>query len=244
MALGKRITESLIILVIVVLGFSGIEMDKPEARMKILSQGSVESGVQIKPRPSFDEGFQFINPVAPCEPQLCDPQEYLDFLEEAIPALWNNKGVMLAELKKHKPANDAYDESIRLNPKVCYVWYNKSLNYHNWGDNPKAIECANKAIELKPDFYQAWGAKGNALFRNNQPKEAVVAHSEAIRINPYPPKLYYNRGVAYLKTGEIDKALDDVRTAVQRDGKFKQTTAGDTDYEKLKNDPRFKELVK
>jgi tetratricopeptide (TPR) repeat protein len=52
------------------------------------------------------------------------------------------------------------------------------------------------------------------------PDEIIRDYDEAIRLRPELAKLYYNRGVAWLRRNEITKALDDLDRAVRVDPQF------------------------
>lgn len=52
----------------------------------------------------------------------------------------------------------------------------------------RAFQAYNKAVELSPNFYQAWYGRGNLLFELGELNEALSSYSRAIDIFPYEEK--------------------------------------------------------
>ncbi len=49
-------------------------------------------------------------------------------------------------------ALEAFSESIKLNPNFAKAWYYKALLHYELGQKDEALECAKKALELKPTW--------------------------------------------------------------------------------------------
>lgn len=71
-------------------------------------------------------------------------------------------------------------------------WYNKGVNLmrrHRVADPfdkayKEAVDAFDKAIELNPQYAEAWFEKGNALTAIGRRKDAQDAYDEARKINP------------------------------------------------------------
>ena len=72
-----------------------------------------------------------------------------------------------------------------------------------------AIANYNKAIELYPQFTDAWVRKGITLYNEKEFYEAEMCLSEAVRLSPTLFKAYYNRGKNRLALNNIEGALAD-----------------------------------
>src|SRR6266853_6701557 len=59
--------------------------------------------------------------------------------------------------------------------------------------------------------------RGNALVSRGQYAEAVLALSEAIRLNSNPAKAHELRAIAYSKLGDHKRAVDDLSTVILLD---------------------------
>ncbi|MFW9921201.1 MAG: tetratricopeptide repeat protein [Candidatus Thorarchaeota archaeon] len=49
-------------------------------------------------------------------------------------------------------ALEAFEESLKLNPKFAKAWYYKAELHYHMKQIKEAQECARKAIELKPSW--------------------------------------------------------------------------------------------
>ena len=70
---------------------------------------------------------------------------------------WNNKGIILARLKRFEDAIECYDKAIEIDPEYANAWYNKANALRNFGqylidhanDNRStAPKMINKSIGL------------------------------------------------------------------------------------------------
>ena len=82
-------------------------------------------------------------------------------------------------------------------------------------DHDKAIADYNEAIRLKPDFAEAYNARGNAYDEKGDHDKAIADYNEAIRLKPGLAEAYYNRGLAYRRKGDLDKAIADYTEAIR-----------------------------
>ncbi|MFM6818218.1 MAG: tetratricopeptide repeat protein, partial [Dolichospermum sp.] len=85
------------------------------------------------------------------------------------------------------------------------------LNYANqlWRSQKYAegIKAVNKAIEKKPDFYQAWYLKGTIFFSEKKDPESIAAFDKALKINPNFAQSWKLRGRALLTLDKYSEAL-------------------------------------
>ena len=76
-------------------------------------------------------------------------------------------------------------------------------------DVKAAIANYNKAIELNPQYADAWVRKGVTLYNNKEHYEAEMCLSEAVRLSPILFKAVYNRGKNRLAMNNLDGAVAD-----------------------------------
>jgi tetratricopeptide (TPR) repeat protein len=98
-------------------------------------------------------------------------------------------------------------------------WLNKEKTLWKGGkctDPKKAIEYLNNAIELKPDYAEAFGLRG-LIYDTvlGQYHQAIKDYSEAIRLHPDYDSLNYNRGLAYSRLGLYRQAIEDFNEAIR-----------------------------
>jgi tetratricopeptide (TPR) repeat protein len=73
---------------------------------------------------------------------------------------------------------------------------------------PAALDL-DAAIRLKPDFAEAWYARGDFHMLQRRPELALADFTEAIRLNPQIPGFYLERARAYLRLKDYASALLD-----------------------------------
>ena len=83
------------------------------------------------------------------------------------------------------------------------------------GEQDKAIQHFNKAIELKPDFFGAYNNRGIAYGKKGDFDSAIKDLNKAIELNPNLAEAYTNRGLAYDRKDEIDTAIRNYSKAIE-----------------------------
>jgi tetratricopeptide (TPR) repeat protein len=80
---------------------------------------------------------------------------------------------------------------------------------------PKAIEAFTRAIELKPDFYDAYVCRGIAYIESGDATRALADLTTAVQGMPKNFQIYYNRSIAYMELNDSDSALADMDQAIR-----------------------------
>src|ERR1035437_8856311 len=78
-----------------------------------------------------------------------------DILKTSSPELYFNLAQAYGKVGQHKKEIWAYQQSIKLNPKMPQSYYNLGNAFSDFGDKQKAIDSFNEAIRLKPDYLKA-----------------------------------------------------------------------------------------
>jgi len=76
----------------------------------------------------------------------------------------------------------------RIKEARLYVGKGVSLEFNN--EISKAIECCDKAIEIEPDYWQAWCNKSILLEKNKDFPEALSCCEKCLQIEPNDVKMY------------------------------------------------------
>jgi Flp pilus assembly protein TadD len=80
----------------------------------------------------------------------------------------------------------------------------------------QAIVEYTAAIELKPDYAEAYNNRGFAYYLKGNFERAIADYSRAIELRPNYPKAYNSRGVAYMQGGYgIAKSVPDFDRAIE-----------------------------
>ena len=102
----------------------------------------------------------------------------------------------------------------------AYTEFFYGVTYREQHNNEKAIKHYGKAIELKPDFAEAYNNRGNTYGIKGNFKQAIKDYNEAIKLKSDFAKAYYNRGIAYAKKGNFKQAIKDFNEAIDRKPDF------------------------
>ena len=79
----------------------------------------------------------------------------------------------------------------------------------------KSITHYTKAIELKPDFPEAYTNRGNAYIMRDDYDNAIKNYNTAIQLKSDYANAYYNRGNVYNMKSKYDSAIKDYSMAIQ-----------------------------
>ena len=77
------------------------------------------------------------------------------------------------------------------------------------------LEYCNKAIELRPDFAEAYNNRGTTYAGQGRFEEAVRDYAKAISLRENFPTAYCNRGNARAMTNDFDAAIRDYDRAIE-----------------------------
>ena len=86
---------------------------------------------------------------------------------------------------------------------------------HQSGDYDEAIKHYTKAINLKPDFVEAYTNRGAAYAENKEHDRAIKDFNRVIELDHNDVDAYYNRGVIYQRKEKHDFAIADYTKAIK-----------------------------
>ena len=81
--------------------------------------------------------------------------------------------------------------------------YQKAIN----GDFIGAIASWDRALEIKPDYHQAWNNRGIALDNLGRLEQAIASYDRALEIKPDVHEAWGNRGNALGNLGRLAEAI-------------------------------------
>lgn len=97
-------------------------------------------------------------------------------------------------------------------PRSADVDYNAGLRAKAAGRYPAAVTSFRRAVELRPNYPEAWNELGFALRQTGKYDEALAAYDQALKLRPNFPEALEYLGEAYVKLGRADEA----RTILER----------------------------
>ncbi|KAE8537884.1 hypothetical protein D1P53_005945 [Cryptococcus gattii VGV] len=112
------------------------------------------------------------------------------------------KGNNLMGQKLYESAIEQYTEAIRLDPNPVY-YSNRAAAWGGAGQHEKAVEDAEKALELDPKFTKAYSRLGHAHFSLGNYSDAVKAYENGLELDPSNANMKTALSTAKSKLSEL-----------------------------------------
>jgi tetratricopeptide (TPR) repeat protein len=154
--------------------------------------------------------------------RFAEPQTARESFEKAIeldPQFvepYVNLTLVLAQLKEFALAVDCISRAIELQGNSLAAAYSHFLKgrLHDEQDMPeKAAQEFTKAIELRPDYAEAYLELGTMRRKLQDSEGALKAFQKAVELAPNDPAARYRLGREYLQSGAALKAIEQLREA-------------------------------
>jgi tetratricopeptide (TPR) repeat protein len=129
-------------------------------------------------------------------------------------------GVTFFNLGEYRVALDHFNNAINAKPNNAMAYY--YLGYINLylGKKQESGEYFNKAYKIEPNDAVIAAALANFYTESYDFKKAEKLLEKAIRINPFYPESYNNKGVLLFKRGQYRAALENYNIAIKLDSTF------------------------
>jgi tetratricopeptide (TPR) repeat protein len=142
-------------------------------------------------------------------------------LNENYVTAWNNCGLIAMQQKKYDEAEAAFSRAVELAP-MDSRWLNHRraarIKLNRFADaqrDAQTIEWLNEFNLLTQQASrnardpEAWMLRGRHLMKGEHFEAAIQDFSRAISVKPGNPDALFARAVAWVKTGDIQKAMVD-----------------------------------
>jgi tetratricopeptide (TPR) repeat protein len=106
-----------------------------------------------------------------------------------------------------------FDRAIRIWPDYADAYLNRGLAEHGARHSAEALADFDRALDLDPSLTRAYNARGQIYLENGDVQQTIRDCSKSIQVNP-TVDAYYQRGEAYEKLGEHQKAIADFDAAI------------------------------
>lgn len=154
------------------------------------------------------------------EPAMSDIKQALRLKDDYVTA-WNNCGLVALQLQKFDEAEKAFARAMELDPMDAR-WVNHhraTLIRQNRFDEARIdadrIEWLNNLTALTQQANRnvrdprVWISRGRHLRDGQQYGAAIQDFTRALVVNPGNPQALFDRAVAWVKTGDLQKAMLD-----------------------------------
>jgi tetratricopeptide (TPR) repeat protein len=154
------------------------------------------------------------------EYQKGDPEAALRRIDHALTidpraaAAHNNRGVVLAELKRFKDAIASYDQAIACAPGHVDAFINRGNALNSLKFFDKALANYDHANALQGGNADTFNKRGLVLTELNRCEEAIASYDRAIALKPDYAEAFNNRGNALNELNRFEAALADYERAI------------------------------
>lgn len=141
-------------------------------------------------------------------------------LDPALAEAHVNLSLILAQGGELLPAAEHLDRAIEVQGNTPAAAYTHYLRAKIWGAQDqieKSIDQLQKAVQLRPDYAEAWSDLGGMRRLALDHSGALQALSKAVALNPDDAIAQYRLGQLYLQDGDTVQAIRHFKTALRRD---------------------------
>ena len=100
-----------------------------------------------------------------------------------------------------------------------------------------------RLLRLRPGGPGGLGTRGQFLLELGRHDDALIDLNRSLEQQPDDPGVIYNRACVNALMNQPDEAIGDLRQAIAGDAKYREMARTDSDFDNIRDDPRFQELV-
>jgi hypothetical protein len=127
----------------------------------------------------------------------------------------------------------------------AFVFVRPGVNRTAFAEEPETTIIAMGGIPgraYEPDGWEIW-APLNRLYEAGEYGEAADQGRKLAEAHPEYPGLLYNVACCESLAGRRTDAIEHLRLSIERSDRSRALAAGDSDFDPIRDDPAFKELV-
>ena len=173
---------------------------------------------------------------------LADYNRALELIPDH-PQTLNNRGVTYDSLKRYDEALADYNRALGLRPDHPGTLTNRGITYLNMERYEEALADHSRALELRPDHPEILYNRGNTYLNMERYEDALADYNQALQLKADHTPAVYNIACLFSLTGKLDDAIYHLEKAIGLDPVYRQKAKADTDFDNIRDDPRFKKLI-
>ncbi|MCK9398791.1 MAG: tetratricopeptide repeat protein [Bacteroidales bacterium] len=100
---------------------------------------------------------------------------------------WLQWQLKVAAAKDPKEKEAIYLQALSALPQSHQLYNNLAFWLDEWGRYDEAISSFRKAVEIKPDYHEAWYNMGISYSKKGDIQNARICYAEAYNLNPNDP---------------------------------------------------------
>ncbi|WP_353929739.1 tetratricopeptide repeat protein [Okeanomitos corallinicola TIOX110] len=159
--------------------------------------------------------------------------------------IWVNRGNALIALHRYEEALESYDKAIAIRPNKNEAWYNRGNALSALRRYQEAVKSYDEAIVINPEKFETWINRGIALTKLKRYTEGLASYNQAITLNSNAHQAYYNKACNYALQNNLLLAVEALDKAIKiLPEKYKELAKIDTDFDKIRDQKQFQEVLK
>ncbi len=115
------------------------------------------------------------------------------------------------------PRSAAAKAQIIAQSPTAEEYYERGNALYDQGKFKEAVAAYRKAVQLNPNYLNAYVGLGNALDDSGNPKDAIATYMKAISLKPDEAIIYYNLGITQNRLKDYEAAIVAFRKATELD---------------------------
>lgn len=132
-------------------------------------------------------------------------------------------GLALANAGRNQEAIDAYNRSLKVEPRYSKTLNNLGVILGEQGRHQDAIQFLQEAVRLKPNYAEAHNNFAIELAQTGRELEAIDQFKESLRCSPDNPSAYANLAMVYSQLNRPDDALAAAESALDHGRRMGRT---------------------
>jgi tetratricopeptide (TPR) repeat protein len=152
-----------------------------------------------------------------------------------------NRGLVRSDNNDLQGALADYDEAIRLKPSYANTYHNRGTTHQRMGNFEDSAKDYDEAIRLDPEsgfVRSSWISALRKLGRHVEADQQERLARESIN-----KQNEYNQACFEAVCGNADSALELLKTGLEKGQAPREWARQDPDFESIRDDPRFQEIV-
>lgn len=129
--------------------------------------------------------------------------------------LYNNLGILYADLKLYEESLKALKRAIEINPKNAQFYYNLSIAYYYLKHPAESLDAIRHSVELNPQNVNANRLLCEFSLAANNFNEAAACYENLFRLSPAEAISYARYGFSLIHITQIKKAADFLEKAAR-----------------------------
>ena len=160
--------------------------------------------------------------------KLCNAQAFARSVESAYREMWK-RWCRVGETHLSEPSrSETKIEKVDFAAQVGFTHptqvdssitaessYQSGNRYRDHGNTKEAIEWYKKAVEMNPNYAEAYNNMGNMYKDRGEPSQAIACYKKTLEINPNYAPAYNNLGLVMEAQERIDEAVVFYREALK-----------------------------